>query len=485
MKTTFPLLPLLLAFYSISISAQSFQLTVQNGYGSGQYAAGDTVHVWAKEWLINQTFSHWSGQTADLEMADEWHTRLVMPSHNVSISANTRNLPQGAQLTEEQFKGRDTIKQVFHYFPPFGQPKGVVWLFHGSGGSAEAWVNNNIEQRLFVNHLMADTLAVIITECEERTKNFDANSDGNIRWDFTFDSVANVDIANIRAIRDTFINRGWMGWNTPQIAEGFSAGGAFSVLIGSMLDWRAAINHNTPGIAFVIPLTHTPIVFSMTLRDNHPEVGMAGNIEAYENYQYLSGKGLCTEFYMLLPSPVYPQRFMRIPGISGAKSMALYQELSVNNCLTANNFLTKDPHDIEDLVLANPQNWPELLSLTPTQKTFMQDEVGVMWSSHHFHTDFANKDLRFIHQLCSAALPATEPGKAREWTISPNPVAATLRLPVGCARVRIFDIEGKLIKDVATPGMLQLDVAALPNGLFFIECTTSETKFTAKMIKQL
>jgi hypothetical protein len=34
-------------FLTTSIFAQTFNLTVNNGYGSGTYQAGDTVHIWS------------------------------------------------------------------------------------------------------------------------------------------------------------------------------------------------------------------------------------------------------------------------------------------------------------------------------------------------------------------------------------------------------------------------------------------------------
>lgn len=220
-------------------SAQTFQLTVQNGYGTGQYAAGDTVHIWSEEWPLTKTFSHWTGQTSFLQMADEWHTRLVMPAQNVTVTGHIKNLLPGADFTEEHFMGRDTLQQVFYY------------------------------------------------------------------------------------------------------------------------------------LQFVIEHTDTPILFSMTIRDQHPDVGPVGNMEAFANFQYQISKGNCSQFYMLLPSPLYPQRFMRIPGINAAKSLGIFKEFQHNGCLNSKNFFITAPNDIIALISANPQNWPTLLSLNAQQLDFL------------------------------------------------------------------------------------------------------------------
>lgn len=465
-------------------NAQTYQLTVQNGYGSGQYAAGDTVHIWSVEWPFSKTFSHWTGEISFLQMPDEWLTRLVMPSQDITVTANIRDLLLGADFTEEQLMGRDTIQQVFHYFPPGGPPKGVVWLFHGGGGEAEHWVSGNLEQRLFANYLMADTFAVIVMECEERTKNTDTDGNGYIIWQYTGDSVTNVDIANVRAIRDTFINRGWMTLATPQIAEGFSNGGFFSTLIASFLRWKVGIMHNAYGLPPVIENTPLPILFSMSIFDNHAEIGAAGNLQAFENYQFLLDKGNCTQFYMQLATPVYPQRFMRIPGITGIESLGLFNELKNNGCLNAKDFLAVTANVIAAMVIANPQNWPVFLSLSSAQRSYVLEEEAVMGALHRFSTDLNAKDLKFIKQACAGPVSTSTPeNEDLVVNIFPNPTNHTVVLPENSKAVRIYNLEGKMVLKKTMHGETQLDVSTLQRGFYLVEIYVDGRMQVSKLIK--
>jgi Secretion system C-terminal sorting domain len=465
-------------------NAQIYHLTVQNGYGSGQYTVGDTIHIWSEDWTFTKTFSHWSGETSFLQMPDEWLTRLVMPPQDVTVKSNLRDLLPGSDFTEEQLMGRDTMQQVFHYFPPGGAPKGVVWLFHGGAGSAEQWVSNILEGRLFVNYLMADTFAVIVTECEERTKETDIDGDGNIRWQYTGDTVTNVDVANTRAIRDTFINRGWMTNETPIVAHGYSNGGFFGTLVGSFLRWNSGIMHNAYGLPPVIENTTMPILFSMSEFDDSPYIGPEGNALAFNNYEYLIEKGNCAQFFMQKPTPVYPERFKRIPGVTAIKSIALFNELSSNGCLDADNFPMVKPDDITAMVIDNPQNWPVYISLTATQRSYFKEQIAVMGALHYFNNDFSAKDLKFIKQACGGSV-ATPPAGKKDLTIKifPNPSHHFIILPENSKAVRIFNVEGKPVLEKTFLYENHLDVSGLPMGLYLVKVYADGYSHVVKMIK--
>ena len=67
-------------FLTISVFSQTFNLTVNNVYGSGTYQAGDTVHIWSVAYDSTKTFGQWTGDIASLHGPKEWHTTLTMPS---------------------------------------------------------------------------------------------------------------------------------------------------------------------------------------------------------------------------------------------------------------------------------------------------------------------------------------------------------------------------------------------------------------------
>ena len=451
--------------------SQLYNLTVQNGYAEiNQALAGDTIHIWAEEWGAARTFNGWSGDTAFLERPGEWHTRIIMPAHDVTVKSNTRVLPTGANpyFSFEQIKGKNILKPVYYYFPAAAAPKAVVWLWHGTGGSAKNWVWKDFEMVQYCKYLIANGLAVIVTESDESTLNTDLDGDGNLRYDYSPDSVDNYDVANVRAIRDTFIHRGKMSWETAQAAAGFSAGGAFSVTLASFLGWSAAITYNNPGSGYV-QYTKTPVLFSMALRDMHPDVGPAGNQQAYDNYQYLLGKGQCAQFFMLRPSPTYAERFKRLPGVTTTQAYALHNELVANGCFGLGSYLVKSPNEIENMVLNNPQNWPNIVALSDTLRGWVKDELAVMWSSHHFHHEYMAADVKFILEQCAGIVATPEPGTEPAWQVFPNPAGEQIRLPENAGRARVFDVQGQIVLDRRPAEAADLDVSGLPPGFYFLE----------------
>lgn len=460
-------------FLTSTLQAQVYSITIQNGYTQAvQASPGDTVHVWAQEWGVARTFDYWTGDTSFLERPLEWHTRLIMPAHNVTLTAVTKLLPTGNDnpLTLELIMGRDTIKRVFSYFPANHPPAGVCWLWHGTNGSADSWAGTEFEQHEFVKYLVGKGWGVIVTESEESTKHRDINNDGYIRYDYTPDSLNNVDIQNIMAIRDTFIHRGKMSWSTPQAAVGFSAGGAFATLLAPVMNWQAGISHCAPGPSVLFPLIHTPIQFSMNRRDQDPNVGPAGIQEALDNYQYLDSVGVCTDFFMLLPSPSYGNRFKRLPGISGAQSLAINTELLSNNGMGPDGYLIKSPDQIESEVIANPSNWPVIVGLTGAQRQFVLDQIQVLWSAHHFHTDYMAADFNFISNPCGALLGTRSPDYQWGLTVYPNPGSGQFNVSETIHSARVFDLNGRLmLEPVIRNESTQFDISMLPTGLYFVQ----------------
>lgn len=484
MKTLLTLLfPLFLS--PISLFCQSFQFTVNNGYGTKILSAGDTAHLWAEAFGLSRTFSHWSGDTSFLERPEEWHTRVIMPAQNVTVTAHFKTLPTGNSnpLSFETMMGRDTIKRVFSYFPSNAAPLGVCWLWHGTGGSANSWVGGDFEQFQFVKYLVANGWGVIVTESEESTKNKDLNGDGNLRYDFSGDTLNNVDFQNIRAIRDTFINRGKITWATPHASVGFSAGGAFSTMLAAVFNWNASVTHCAPGISQVLQVATTPVSFSMNLFDDHPDVGSAGNLEAFENWEDLVDKGQCTEFYLLRPAPVYPERFNRLPGINLALSASIHQELVSNGCFGPAGFLKKAPAEVQLDVLANPSNWPVVLSLTGTQRQFVLDQLYVLWTSHHFHSDFMAADFKFISNPCNGLVAVQNPENESDLQVFPNPTHGLVTLSKAPDQVRVFDLNGKMVLSSSNSSASEVDLTPLPAGLYFLETEIKGAKQLSKLVK--
>jgi len=456
--------------------AQSFSLDVSGGFGSGLFQTGDSARVFSKKYPPNSVFWGWSGDVSPLENPTGWNSLLVMPAQNVQVSANFKSLPPNPNPILEKIMGRDTLKRVYRWFPAGGGwPKGVVWLFHGTGGSANGWINS-FENRDFLNTCMADGFAVVVTECEETTKGADLNNDGKIRWSpFPVDSVANVDYANIRAIRDTFVHRGWMSAATPQFAVGMSNGGSFSVTFGAAMRWKGVVSYCAPGANIIANTTLTPTMWCMAKYDNNENVGPQGNADALAQHQIMLGRGICTRYFLHDRAPVFAERFERRGDISTAQALAVFQDLQANNCLDPESFLNISGDSIGQLVIASPLNWPGIAALTSLQRGFVREQLSVSFADHQFFGDFNGRTLDFLNHACTASvgLPG-EPGifSTTGFHVSPNPASGFLNIEKIVARPVLFhlsNVSGKIVRTVlAQSEHSQIPVIDLPSGIYFL-----------------
>jgi len=240
---------------AITGHAQTFNLAVNNGYGSGNYAASDTVHVWCEAIPDDAVFAQWSGDIATMADVGEWHTTLIMPGRNVTLTANFRTIAPFT-IQYETIKAVNNLKNVYSYFPP--QYKGVIFLAHGTGSKAEYWVNH-YEKYQFTKDAIADSFAVIFTEAEEVTLNADLNGDGKLRWSSSpLDARANIDIANIIALTDTFVARGQMTRSTPRFAVGISNGAFFSFSLATFLKYKGVAGYCGAGNNTLFTFSDTP-----------------------------------------------------------------------------------------------------------------------------------------------------------------------------------------------------------------------------------
>ncbi|MBS1653917.1 MAG: hypothetical protein JSU05_03655, partial [Bacteroidetes bacterium] len=379
-------------------ATDSFTVTVANGYGSGKYKSGDTVHIFSTAYPTNQTFDTWSSTDVSLLNAkDEWNTWFVMPAKNVSFSGAVKTAASYT-LQYEQIRGRDRMKPVYYYFPL--NHKGIVYLLHGTGGSASN-VANSFEFQLLMRDLITDGFAVIITEAEEATTGVDSNGDGKIRWNTTpWDTTTNVDYANIRILTDTFYNRGVTNRSIPLYSIGMSNGGNFSASLATIYKFKTGISYCAPAGSPIALTSTTPIQFCMARYDNNENVGPAGNANALDNSQTLSGRGICSKYFIKEHSPLYPERFARRGDISITQSTAVFNELKAKGFLDSKNYFIGYSDTLTSAYLANPSSFPALGSLNLTQKLFVTEQIDLAVSDHQMYSDYNKASLKFLNTQC-------------------------------------------------------------------------------------
>jgi hypothetical protein len=460
------------------LRAQTFSLTVTNGYGSGNYLAGDTVHIWSMAYDSTKTFTEWTGDTQYLERPKEWHTTLIMPNQNVNVTSVIATIPS-YNINYEQIMGANNLKNVYYCFP--ANLNAVVYLFHGTGGSAANWMNA-VEYRSFVNAAIANDLGIIVTEAEEITLNFDLNSDGKLRWlTFPIDTVNGIDYLNIKAITDTLIYRGEFTHSTPKFSVGMSNGGSFSAAISYAYNYEAGISYCAASNQAIFNLRNNPFAFRMALYDNHEEVGPQGNYEAWQHDSILETRSICHNYQIHDRQPLYPERFARIDGISVASSQAIFNDLFNNNQLDNNNYaLNSDT--IMNNIISNPADYPNIIALPISLRKEALNQIAASNAEHKFYSDYNSSTLEFIDQLCSTTAGIAESTDNQQFSIYPNPANTLVYIQTDkeISHIQIFNLYGQLIKTTQTKN-IQID--ELISGLYFIKVTLRNgNEWTSKLV---
>lgn len=464
--------------FPFGLFSQQFQLRVNSGYGGGIFAAGDTIHIWAREEKLTETFRTWSGDTSFLADPGEWHTRLIMPAQNITLNANFMSLPSGAKLTFEKMKGRDTLKPVQYYFPAKGNKmKALVWIFHGSGGNYTSFTGQ-VEGISIIKALIANDYAVAISECDESTYRKDFNGDEKTRWEYPIVNNTNRDMQNHALFRDTFIARGYMDAALPQMGIGFSAGGSFAISNGFLMKFVRGVTFCAPGLNFIGDNSTMPTQWFMSLLDNHPDVGKEGNDTAFIHYNKFKARGICAGFNMFLPFPCYPAYFKRIPGVDSLKSLTLFNELKSMTALNAQNYIRLYPDQIKLAVIGNPSKYPGLISLTTEQAQELENQLLVLYAAHHPHSHFNAKMIRFLDNGCgNLTTPNADFVRFPLAKLFPNPVHEKIhiQLPPLSDQVfstRIYDMTGRCVfqenHNSIPGGLLHLNLPGLSSGTYLI-----------------
>ena len=373
-----------------------YTVTVNNGYGSATYTTGDTVHIWSRACANSETFTKWTGDTLAFAGKNEWHTWFIMPAQNVTVTAGFQTV--NYSMIHEKIMGKNILKNVYYNLSPTN--KGIVYLFHGAGGSANYWVDN-YEPVALIKDLIANNFGVIATEAEEVSLQTGGSTP---RWNTsTLDSNTNADFANIIAITDTFCNRGLTKHSLPQYSIGQSNGGSASIAVSSYFGFKAGVAYCAAGGAAgtALSTTNTPIFFCLEQLDNNSLMGIAGDANAINQSGTLKGRGICSAYFVNIPSPLYPERFARNNVISVAVSQQIFAEIKANNLLDTKNRFSGYYSRLTAAIKANPQGFPVTSALTSAQQNVIYEQLNCVTTAHQFFSDHNINTIRFLNNPCS------------------------------------------------------------------------------------
>ena len=375
------------------------QLSVTNGYGGGTYNAGEKVHVFAEYTQENELVSGWDsnvdiGNTdGKLGLKGEWHFSFNMPASDVTLRPRLDQFPlepkQLIDLTLSSSTG--TELPVWYYIPK--NPVGVVGFFHGSGGSRKFLTNP--QPWYTARQLVHAGYGIFATSSQESI-----NKVGKKRWNTKWNSFcSNNDLKNIKIVLEKFSSRGLITNETNLHAIGMSNGGVFAYTLvqAGGLGFSSGLSTCAHGDLNIDP--SLPFMWQMCENDSQESVARKkGNSVA--NYEKLLKKDIPSIHVTHPASPVYPERFTRIRGVSATTSRNLYMYMQDNGLLSEKKYIIR-PETDEDLETLIGKS-SDFNSLDGRQKLEFRGELFIALAEHRYFDDYSKEVIDFFKSNSNA-----------------------------------------------------------------------------------
>jgi uncharacterized protein (TIGR03437 family) len=377
-------------------------LLIEDGYASLQRTPGATVHVFAQQNTNGRVFHSWSGDSHLLLDPQAPYTTLTMPGVDVSLKANYRTVPA--------WTARSTTLAnipVTHYIPP--NPVGLVFFFHGTGGSG-AGQFTGAEFLSFIRDLTGAGFGVAAFDCLNRDTG---------QWNTTVAGAANPDIVRVNSVIAALRGQGLIPANLPLFAFGHSNGGQFAHHSAPELKWTAVSISAVQGSNPATAAFDGPMLWWMPANDDHPQVGQVNGIQtSIGRYELVANRNIFARHTITRAMPLYPERFTRSAILTLADSQELYTLFRSRGWLDANDFLTRNP---------NTFDWRSALParFTENQRLSINVQLEATYMTHEFanYAPHLTIDL-FLRAIGSR--PALRPINAASYlgsSIAPGSIA--------------------------------------------------------------
>ncbi len=271
---------------------------------------------------------------------------------------------------KEKINGRT----FYFYFPE--NIKGIIYIFHGAGGSARNWFMN-IEKVRFIHDAVKKGFGIAVPESLDRNER---------RWDFK--ETGNPDIDLLGKMRNLFISGGTVSGDISQFGIGMSNGGYFVVLAGYSLGFRGLAVYSSPGHMEIFEKEdfNIPVVFNIGASDPFFPVE-----EIEENGEFLKNKGVSIEINIRRKKTLSQRRFTRIPGVKSSRSKEIFSIFKDNGFLDERNYLSIGDKD---------RNW--IKYLPAKYNSIAGDILGQLIAvngGHTFMSDFNKQTLKMFEKL--------------------------------------------------------------------------------------
>jgi hypothetical protein len=266
--------------------------------------------------------------------------------------------------------------EVISYIPE--NPRGVVYLFHGSYGSAA--FAEKVETVAVLNRLIDQGYGFVSTSSTERT--------GTRRWNvFDPSLTTNPDLSRLARLNAHIIATTPATTTTPLLGIGMSNGARFVTLWGQT--WKnvgypvkaiwASMGRIAPPVSAPGALT-VPTAFSTAVNDFTVPPGTV-----IADFAATGQAGTPTELYVSAERKLSPNPYLRIPGIDGDEAQAIFAALVDTGVW--NQAGTRIVPDIEQAAAqaGTAQLPPSVAPLAPE----IENETALQLAVHQFTAEYA------------------------------------------------------------------------------------------------
>jgi hypothetical protein len=273
--------------------------------------------------------------------------------------------------------------EVISYVPD--HPKGMVYLFHGTNGSAR--FADRIETTDVINRLVARGYGFVSTSSTERT--------GNKRWNvFDPSLTTNPDLARLSRLQAHLVAKTGLEAGTPLVGIGMSNGARFVTLWGQA--WRNAgfpvkaiwASHGTTAPSFDESGQLTvPSVFSTSENDFTVPPG-----QVVLSFSRVRDAGTPTELYVSHERKLNSVQYERIPGIDANEGTQIVAALIATGVWNSQG--TRVEPDIE--TAATRAAAAQLPASVGSSASEIQDETALLLAVHQFTAEYAEQVIAFF-----------------------------------------------------------------------------------------
>jgi hypothetical protein len=286
-----------------------------------------------------------------------------------------------AQWQHTTFEGFPVISYVPEH------PRGMVYVFHGSNGSAS--FAERIETTDVLNRLVARGYGFVSTSSTERT--------GNKRWNAADASLTtNPDLARLVRLQANLVATTGLDSGTPLVGIGMSNGARFVTLWGQ--SWKNAgypvkaiwASHGNPANPYDGPGQLTvPTFFTTSANDfTVPPGGV------FKSFVTASNSGTPSEIQVSQERRLSSLQYERIPGVDADEGRQIVASLIATGVWNSQG--DRIEPDIQRA--AARAESVELPASVESARNEILNETALQMAVHQFTAEFAEKAIAFFNR---------------------------------------------------------------------------------------